>query len=188
MCPDMYRNILTLPRPFIFVPQGIPVNGRRKKSSSPSKSSSGVGKIRYWERWGGKIQQVLYQCNDLVLLLWHCFSWRHCICTYYYSTACFIFPANKNNTFGRNNLILKTWFMPSYFHHNVNDLRVPSHCYASIKRLSMFSFSQIWNDETSRKFIPSLKSYCLNSYPQKYYILRQCDEKKSKKPSFFNKR
>ena len=42
---------------------------------------------------------------------------------------------------------------------NANDLRIPAHHYASIKRLPLFSFPQIWNAEGERKFIPSLKVY-----------------------------
>jgi hypothetical protein len=42
---------------------------------------------------------------------------------------------------------------------NANNLQIPAHHYASIKRLPLFSFPQAWNTECERKFIPSLKVY-----------------------------
>ncbi len=40
-----------------------------------------------------------------------------------------------------------------------NNLQIPAHHYASLKRLPLFSFPQVWNAESERKFIPSLKVY-----------------------------
>jgi hypothetical protein len=73
-------------------------------------------------------------------------------------------------------------FMHSYFHHdlplsfeqlwipnrdhlpnrvlrNANDLRIPPHHYASINILPLVSFPKIWNEESARKYVPSLNSY-----------------------------
>jgi hypothetical protein len=42
---------------------------------------------------------------------------------------------------------------------NANNLQIPTHHYASIKRLPLFSFPHAWNTDCERKFIPSLKVY-----------------------------
>jgi hypothetical protein len=43
---------------------------------------------------------------------------------------------------------------------NANDLRIPPHNFASLKRLPLFSFPRAWNEENeARKSIPSLKLY-----------------------------
>ena len=49
---------------------------------------------------------------------------------------------------------------PARILRNANDLRVPPHHFATIKRLPMFNFPQAWNEEEERKSIPSLKLYC----------------------------
>ncbi len=49
---------------------------------------------------------------------------------------------------------------PARILRNANDLRVPPHHFATIKRLPIFNFPQAWNEEEERKFIPSLKLYC----------------------------
>jgi hypothetical protein len=43
---------------------------------------------------------------------------------------------------------------------NANDLYVPAHHFATVKRFPLFLFPQIWNEEDVRKLNPSLKSYC----------------------------
>jgi hypothetical protein len=43
---------------------------------------------------------------------------------------------------------------------NANDLQIPAHHYATIKRLPMFNFPSVWNEEEERKYNPSLKVYC----------------------------
>jgi hypothetical protein len=43
---------------------------------------------------------------------------------------------------------------------NANNLRIPPHHFATIKRLPMFNFPQVWNEEDDRKYNPSLKIYC----------------------------
>jgi hypothetical protein len=73
-------------------------------------------------------------------------------------------------------------FMHSYIHHrlpfsfsetwtfnrdrnpnrqlrNANELFIPAHNYATIKRFPLFTFPRIWNEENDRKFIPSLFVY-----------------------------
>jgi len=42
---------------------------------------------------------------------------------------------------------------------NADNLRIPPHHFASLKRLPLFSFPQIWNAENDSKFIPSLNIY-----------------------------
>jgi hypothetical protein len=49
--------------------------------------------------------------------------------------------------------------LPNRVLRNADDLRIPAHHFASIKGLPMFSFPQLWNEEPTRKFNPSLKSY-----------------------------
>ncbi len=46
--------------------------------------------------------------------------------------------------------------------HNADNLRIPPNHFASLKRLPLFSFPQIWNAENDRKFIPSLNIYSKN--------------------------
>jgi hypothetical protein len=43
---------------------------------------------------------------------------------------------------------------------NANDLFVPAHHYATVKRFPLFTFPQIWNEEQNRKFNPSQFVYC----------------------------
>jgi hypothetical protein len=43
---------------------------------------------------------------------------------------------------------------------NANDLYVPAHHFATVKRFPLFLFPQLWNEEDIRKLNPSLKSYC----------------------------
>jgi hypothetical protein len=43
---------------------------------------------------------------------------------------------------------------------NANDLRIPQHNFASLKRLPMFAFPRVWNEEDAvRKIIPSFNLY-----------------------------
>ncbi len=49
---------------------------------------------------------------------------------------------------------------PARILRNANDLRVPPHHFATIKRLPMFNFPKVWNEEEERKSTPSLKVYC----------------------------
>jgi hypothetical protein len=49
--------------------------------------------------------------------------------------------------------------LPNRVLRNADDFRIPAHHFASIKRLPMFSFPQLWNEEHARKFNPPLKSY-----------------------------
>jgi hypothetical protein len=42
---------------------------------------------------------------------------------------------------------------------NANDLRIPPHHYASIKRLPLFSFPKILSEKSARKYVPLLNSY-----------------------------
>jgi hypothetical protein len=49
---------------------------------------------------------------------------------------------------------------PARILRNANDLRIPPHHFATIKRLPIFNFPQVWNEEEERKSIPSLKLYC----------------------------
>jgi hypothetical protein len=49
---------------------------------------------------------------------------------------------------------------PARLLRNANDLRIPAHNYATLKRLPLFTFPRIWNEEdAARKTIPSLKLY-----------------------------
>jgi hypothetical protein len=43
---------------------------------------------------------------------------------------------------------------------NANDLFIPAHHFASVRRFPLFTFPRAWNDEPERKFIPSHKIYC----------------------------
>jgi hypothetical protein len=77
---------------------------------------------------------------------------------------------------------VKLRFMHSYTHHrlpfsfeqtwlsnrdhnqirvlrNADNLRIPPHHFASLKRLPLFSFPQLWNAENDSKFIPSPNIY-----------------------------
>jgi hypothetical protein len=49
---------------------------------------------------------------------------------------------------------------PARVLRNANNLRIPPHHFATLKRLPMFNFPQVWNDEDERKHNPSLKIYC----------------------------
>jgi hypothetical protein len=42
---------------------------------------------------------------------------------------------------------------------NANDLFVPAHHFATVKRFPLFTFPLVWNEETERKYIPSLLIY-----------------------------
>jgi hypothetical protein len=55
-------------------------------------------------------------------------------------------------TFNRDHL-------PNRVLRNADNLGIPAHHFASIKRLPMFAFPQLWNEESARKFNPSLKLY-----------------------------
>jgi hypothetical protein len=43
---------------------------------------------------------------------------------------------------------------------NANDLFVPAHHFATVKRFPLFTFPLVWNEETERKYIPSPLIYC----------------------------
>ncbi len=43
---------------------------------------------------------------------------------------------------------------------NANDLLVPAHHFATVKRFPLFTFPRVWNEETERKYIPSPLVYC----------------------------
>ncbi len=43
---------------------------------------------------------------------------------------------------------------------NANDLFVPAHHFATVKRFPLFTFPFVWNEETERKYIPSPLIYC----------------------------
>ncbi len=47
---------------------------------------------------------------------------------------------------------------PARVLRNANNLRIPPHHFATLKRLPMFNFPQVWNDEDERKHNPSLKN------------------------------
>jgi hypothetical protein len=49
---------------------------------------------------------------------------------------------------------------PARILRNANNLRIPPHHFATLKRLPMFNFPQVWNEEDERKNNPSLKIYC----------------------------
>ncbi len=61
--------------------------------------------------------------------------------------------------------IHETWTLnriqnPDHPLRNANDLRIPHHNFASLKRLPMFAFPRVWNEEDEvRKSIPSLHRY-----------------------------
>jgi len=42
---------------------------------------------------------------------------------------------------------------------NSDDLRIPAHHFASVKRFPLFNFPKLWNDEPERKLSPSLNIY-----------------------------
>ncbi len=49
---------------------------------------------------------------------------------------------------------------PERILRNANNLRIPAHHFASLKRMPLFSFPQSWNEEEeARKNIPSLSVY-----------------------------
>ena len=49
---------------------------------------------------------------------------------------------------------------PARLLRNANDLRIPAHNFATLKRLPLFTFPRTWNeDDEARKRIPSLKIY-----------------------------
>jgi hypothetical protein len=58
------------------------------------------------------------------------------------------------------NLIYNHMRNPERVLRNANDLYVPAHHFATVKRFPLFLFPQIWNEEDVRKLNPSLKSYC----------------------------
>jgi hypothetical protein len=43
---------------------------------------------------------------------------------------------------------------------NANDFFVPAHHFATLRRLPLFTFPRLWNEEEDRKFTPSHVSYC----------------------------
>jgi len=43
---------------------------------------------------------------------------------------------------------------------NANDFFVPAHDFATLRRLPLFTFPCLWNEEEDRKFAPSHVSYC----------------------------
>jgi hypothetical protein len=50
---------------------------------------------------------------------------------------------------------------PARVLRNANNLRIPPHHFATIKRMPLFNFPHAWNEEDeARKQIPSLKVYC----------------------------
>ncbi len=49
---------------------------------------------------------------------------------------------------------------PNRVLRNANDLKVPSHHLATVKRFPFFTFPRIWNEESDRKYNPSIKLYC----------------------------
>jgi hypothetical protein len=49
---------------------------------------------------------------------------------------------------------------PARILRNANNLRIPAHNFATLKRLPLFNFPQVWNEEDERKHNPSLKIYC----------------------------
>jgi hypothetical protein len=49
---------------------------------------------------------------------------------------------------------------PARILRNANNLRIPPHNFATLKRLPLFNFPQAWNEEDERKHNPSLKIYC----------------------------
>jgi hypothetical protein len=49
---------------------------------------------------------------------------------------------------------------PDRMLRNANDLYVPAHNFATIKRFPLFAFPQAWNEENNRKLNPSLNCYC----------------------------
>jgi hypothetical protein len=54
----------------------------------------------------------------------------------------------------------ETWTLnlnrnPNCLLRNANDLFVPAHHFATVKRFPLFTFPLVWNEETERKYIPS---------------------------------
>jgi hypothetical protein len=62
---------------------------------------------------------------------------------------------------------------PNRVLRNANDLKVPSHHLATVKRFPFFIFPRIWNEESDRKYKPSIKLYCnqLKSALPAYIVL-----------------
>jgi hypothetical protein len=58
---------------------------------------------------------------------------------------------------------------------NANDLYVPGHHFATVKRFPLLLFPQLWNEEDIRKLNPSLKSYC-KLLKASYWPLWQIDQ------------
>jgi phage antirepressor YoqD-like protein len=48
---------------------------------------------------------------------------------------------------------------PNLVLRNANNLYIPAHMYATLKRLPLFSFPKIWNDDSNLKENPSLRAY-----------------------------
>jgi hypothetical protein len=48
----------------------------------------------------------------------------------------------------------------SHFLKSANTMETFCYHFATIKRLPMFNFPQVWNEEDDRKYNPSLKIYC----------------------------
>jgi hypothetical protein len=43
---------------------------------------------------------------------------------------------------------------------NADELFIPAHHYATLKRFPLFTFPCVWNDKNEKTFIPSLFVYC----------------------------
>jgi hypothetical protein len=48
---------------------------------------------------------------------------------------------------------------PNLVLRNANNLYIPAHTYDMLKRLPLFSFPKIWNDDSNLKENPSLRAY-----------------------------
>jgi hypothetical protein len=69
--------------------------------------------------------------------------------------------ANKRLPFSFNEIWLQNRDLnPNRVLRNANDLKVPSHHLATVKRFPFFTFPRIWNEESDRKHNPSIKLYC----------------------------
>jgi hypothetical protein len=107
---------------------------------------------------------------------YHTNYWRlqttHCINTLQYcsrmtSSRLQNISVNRQNIFEGRTKIVSLLCGPGIGLYNVRKLyRIlnngrlfPAHYFASIKRPPMFSFLQLWNKESARKFNPSLKLY-----------------------------
>jgi hypothetical protein len=48
---------------------------------------------------------------------------------------------------------------PNIALRNVDNLYVPAHNYATLKRMPLFAFPKVWNEDTNPKLNPSPRSY-----------------------------